>query len=168
MHGLTTLTCSHSTLWRSRCVSIKLLAADLASLEGAKLALQEATWWRWIRLCWSGWNCLRWEHDGSGGSGFTGRGETGHAGSKLLVVDLASQVGQNWLHPEQDGRGRSGFTGSGSVSNGCKFPGQYWVLFHLKLDCGNGSYHTKNPDRWKWAGFTTKNPAFQFHNFASN
>jgi hypothetical protein len=33
---------------------------------------------------------------------------------------------------------------------------------------GNGSYHTKNPDHWKWAGFTTKNPAFQVHNFGFN
>ena len=30
------------------------------------------------------------------------------------------------------------------------------------------SYHTKNPDLGKWAGFTTKNPASQVHNFGSN
>jgi len=55
-----------------------------------------------------------------------------------------------------------------SVSNGSKFPGRFRVRFHPKPDRGNGSYHTKNPDRCHWAGFTTKNPAFQFHNFGSN
>jgi hypothetical protein len=56
----------------------------------------------------------------------------------------------------------------GSVSNGSKFPGRFRVRFHPKPDRGNGSYHTKNPDHWTWAGFTTKNPAFQVHIFASN
>jgi hypothetical protein len=35
-------------------------------------------------------------------------------------------------------------------------------------DLGNRPYHKKNPDRWKWAGFTTQNLAFQAHNFGSN
>ena len=55
-----------------------------------------------------------------------------------------------------------------SVSNGSKFPGRFRFRFHPKPDRGNGSDHTKNPAHWKWAGFTTKNPAFQHHNFASN
>jgi len=54
------------------------------------------------------------------------------------------------------------------VTNGSKFPGQVQFRFHPKLDCGNRSYHTKNPDEWKWASFTTKNPAFHVHNFGSN
>ena len=32
---------------------------------------------------------LRWEHAGSGGSGFTGWGESGFVGTKLVVVDLS-------------------------------------------------------------------------------
>jgi len=55
-----------------------------------------------------------------------------------------------------------------SVSNGSNFPGRFRVRFHPKPDRGNGSYHTKNPDHWKWAGFTNKNPSFQVHNFGSN
>ena len=55
-----------------------------------------------------------------------------------------------------------------SVSNRSKFPGRSRVQLHLKPDRGNGSSHTKNPDLWKWACFTTKNPAFQVHNFRSN
>jgi len=58
--------------------------------------------------------------------------------------------------------------GASSVSNGSKSAGQVRVRFHPKPDCGNGSYHTKNPDRCKWAGFTTKNPGLQPHNFGSN
>jgi hypothetical protein len=55
-----------------------------------------------------------------------------------------------------------------SVSNGSKFPGRFRFRFHPNPDRGNGSYHTKKPAHRKWAGFTTKNPAFQRHNFASN
>ena len=36
---------------------------------------------------------LHWEQSGSGGSGFTGQGESGFAGSKLVAVDRASLVG---------------------------------------------------------------------------
>jgi len=49
-----------------------------------------------------------------------------------------------------------------SVSNGSKFPGWSRVRFHPNPDRGTGSYHTKNPDRRKWAGFTTKNPAWNW------
>jgi len=53
-----------------------------------------------------------------------------------------------------------------SVSNGSKFPGRFWFWFHLNLDRGNGSYHTKNPVHLKWAGCTTNNPALQHRNVA--
>jgi len=55
-----------------------------------------------------------------------------------------------------------------SVSNGSKLPGQFRVRIHTKPDHGNGSYHTKNPDRWIWAGFTTKYLAFQVPIFGCN
>jgi len=54
-----------------------------------------------------------------------------------------------------------------SVSNGLKLLGRFRVRFHPNPDRGNGSYHTKNPDRSKWGSFTTKNPAFQIHLFGS-
>jgi len=57
---------------------------------------------------------------------------------------------------------------SRSVSNRSKFPGCFRFRMHLKPNCGNGSYHTNIQAHWKWASFTTKNPAFQHHNFASN
>ena len=55
-----------------------------------------------------------------------------------------------------------------SVSNRSEFPGLFRVRFHPNPDCGNGSYHMKNPDHWKWAWFTTKNPGFQVHIFGSS
>jgi len=50
----------------------------------------------------------------------------------------------------------------GSVSNGSKFRGRFRVRFHPKPDRGNGSYHTKNPAHWKWAGFPPKTRHFKF------
>jgi len=47
-----------------------------------------------------------------------------------------------------------------SVSNGSKLPGRFWVRFHPNPDRGNGFYHTKNPDHWNWAGFTSKTRHF--------
>jgi len=58
-------------------------------------------------------------------------------------------------------------TGELSVSNRSKFAGRFRFQFHPNPDHCNGSYHTKNSDHWKWAGFTTKNLAFQVHNFGS-
>jgi len=55
-----------------------------------------------------------------------------------------------------------------SVTNRSKFTGQFRFRFHPKPDHGNGSYYMKNQAHWTCAGFTTKNPAFQHHNFASN
>jgi hypothetical protein len=52
-----------------------------------------------------------------------------------------------------------------SVSNRSKFLGWFRVRFHPKPDYGNRSYHPKNLDHWKWASFTTINPAVQVHNF---
>jgi len=49
-----------------------------------------------------------------------------------------------------------------SVSNGSKFPVRFRVRFHPKPDGGNGSYHTKNPAHWKWAGFPPKTWHFKF------
>jgi len=49
-----------------------------------------------------------------------------------------------------------------SVSNGTKFSGRFQSRFHPKLDHGNRCYHTKNPEHWKWAGFTTKSWHFKF------
>jgi len=55
-----------------------------------------------------------------------------------------------------------------SLSNWSRFLGRLWFRFHPKLDHGNGSYHIKIRAHWKLAGFTTKNPAFQHHNFGFN
>jgi len=55
-----------------------------------------------------------------------------------------------------------------SVSNGSQFLGRFRVRFHPKPERGKGSYPTNNPDCCHWAGFTTKNRAFQVHNFGSN
>ena len=55
-----------------------------------------------------------------------------------------------------------------SVSNGSKLTGRFRVRFNPKPDLYNGPYHTKNPDCWKWAGFNTKNRAYQVHNFGSS
>ena len=54
----------------------------------------------------------------------------------------------------------------GSVSNRSKFRGQFRVRFHPKPDRGNGSYHTKNPAHWKWAGFPPKTRHFKFTSLA--
>ena len=55
-----------------------------------------------------------------------------------------------------------------SVSNGSKFLDRFRFRFHPKPDRGNGSCHTENLAHWKRAGFTTKYPAFQHYNCASN
>jgi len=47
-----------------------------------------------------------------------------------------------------------------SVSNGSKFPGRLRVRFHPNPDCGEGFYHTINPDLWNWAGFSSKTRHF--------
>jgi hypothetical protein len=55
-----------------------------------------------------------------------------------------------------------------TVSNRFKFPGGLRVQLHPKLDHGNGSYHTKNLDRWTWASVSTTKVAFHVHNPGSN
>ena len=56
----------------------------------------------------------------------------------------------------------------GSVSNGSN------PLERFRVRVGTGTeplqrfLPQENPDRCNWAGFTTKNPAFQPHNFGSN
>ena len=54
----------------------------------------------------------------------------------------------------------------GSVSNGSKFLGRFRVRFHPKPDRGKGSYHTKIPAHWKWAGFPPKTRYFKFTRLA--
>jgi len=82
------------------------------------------------------------------------------------IKEETKEMGKKSKHSYQYDLVKRG--GNSSVSNGSKLPGQFRVRFHPKPDCGNGSYHTKIPDCWKWAGFTTKNPTFQVHNFGSN
>lgn len=53
-----------------------------------------------------------------------------------------------------------------TVSNKCKFPGQFRLQLNSKPDRGNRSYHTKSPAHCKSAGFTSKNRAIEHHNFA--
>jgi len=47
-----------------------------------------------------------------------------------------------------------------SVTNGSKFPVQFWVRFHPEPDCGKELYHTKNPDHCYWASLQPKSPYF--------
>ena len=53
-----------------------------------------------------------------------------------------------------------------SNRNGSKFPGRLWFRFHTTPDHGNGSYHKKNRDHWKWASFTTQNLPFNIKRLA--
>jgi len=48
------------------------------------------------------------------------------------------------------------------LSNGYAFPGQFLIWFNPTPDRGNRSYHTNNPDHWKWAHFITKSRHFKF------
>jgi len=55
-----------------------------------------------------------------------------------------------------------------SVSNGSKSPGRFRVRFRPGTEPLQRVLPHENPDRCHWAGFTTKNPALQVHNFRSN
>jgi len=57
---------------------------------------------------------------------------------------------------------------STSVSNGSKSPGQFRVRFRSGTEPLQRVLPHENPDRCHWAGFTTKKPALQVHNFRSN
>jgi len=57
---------------------------------------------------------------------------------------------------------------TGSVSNGSKSPGRFRVRFRPGTEPFQWVLPHENPDRCHWAGFTTKNPALQVHNFRSN
>jgi len=60
------------------------------------------------------------------------------------------------------------FSLQSSVTNRSKCMVQFMVRFQLGTgELKQGSPH-ENPDRCDWAGFTTKIPAFQLHNFFSN
>ena len=55
-----------------------------------------------------------------------------------------------------------------SVSNGSKSPGRFRVQFRPGSEPSQQVLPHENPDRCHWAGFTSKNPAFQVHNFRCN
>jgi len=54
---------------------------------------------------------------------------------------------------------------SHSISIGSKFPGRFRVRFHLKPDCGNRSYHTKNPDHLQMGRFYHQKPSISSSQF---
>jgi len=55
-----------------------------------------------------------------------------------------------------------------SVSNGSNPLERFRVGVGTGTDPLQRAVPQENPDRFNWAGFTTKNRAFQHHNFDSN
>jgi len=75
----------------------------------------------------------------------------------LLLLLLRSLQGTGWL-----------LLAMASVSNGSNPLERFRVRVGTETEPLQRALPHENPDRCKWAGFTTKNPASEHHNFGSN